>query len=55
MNRDVREKLGWAVAPEKAIHRADYQFFTRGLMLKEGPEIYVLYLDPTRWEVYEDT
>lgn len=62
MNSAVRERLGWATAPEKAIQRTDYQFFFRGLMVKEGPQIYVLYLDlsfvtnnPTHWEVYEDT
>ncbi len=57
----LRERLGWATAPEQPLAEGDYQFFGKGLMLREGGKIYYFYsvrlysyAYPSYWQVYNE-
>ena len=52
----VRERLGWALAPEKGIAKENYQFFNLGLMLRDAGKIYAVSVFDTNgiWSSYDD-
>ena len=53
---DVRKKLGWALAGEKGIAKENYQFFTRGLMVRDGGKLYVVSVFDANgiWSSFDD-
>jgi len=57
----LRDRLGWATAPERQIGEGDYQFFGKGLMLRDGGKIYYFYsltltgyTLPSYWQVADE-
>ena len=52
----VRQKLGWALAGEKGIAKENYQFFTRGLMVRDAGKLFVVSIfDPNGiWSSFDD-
>jgi len=52
----VRKKLGWALATERGVAKENYQFFARGLMIRDGGKLYVVSVYDSNgiWSSFDD-